>query len=1247
MSEDFTLNQKKPDAARDFLSTAAYSAIEEPILGLCQIVDKTTGSKHMQTVQQAFNNMGVTELMPSEFGTVSWGAQQLGAAIGMMLPFLLVQKGVRAGATKLFGEAAIATGVKDIGLLSKTGLAKLTAKEMALAGATGFTYDSILRPSQTKENGNLLADRLTNGVTGAATFATLTGTGIGLKKLGTTLATEGKALKAIASTALTNPISAGIISAVPAGFVAAEGHALATGNLAPSWKETQESIGGFAFVGGALGAVHLLGAQRTGSARTNLDHFLTPADNPETKRTFKYLGDQKSLDQFLQEANGSGSAEAMLPVREYLGKGVFGGKLGVWGDKYGDVRQMLLKHQGESLTSERAGQAGIIGTCQLLDGKLGTRSVFKQDATKDNPVWVNRSGKDHIVLSNKLSNDSQQTRLGVQSETVEGWKLFNLELDAMTDKILKSPSERAHLDTYGRVGLNDWKWHNELLSIASSIVSLPESHRLQAIEKLAEKFPYYAITGIEYLPASERHDVAVSLLQKCLIDGELYMAPESYFLKTIKRLPLDEQADLWLAYAKLAPDAAAESLNIHSNDLPIDKSNIKNAALLFFKHFPERRDNCDLIVRTGTSKDNFVQMFDKICSLPDGEFKLFLTEALPLEHLQSEPQRLSLPTVVQEYMRQIRLADGSPEAATAESLWSLYVRLSKNNRSDLVKILTVDELRQLALAEPQKGQERKFTVTRLADKAPELLREILAQDATCLLYDQPGTQQFRSSFTADFLNTKGLDNLEGLLSRTLFNPINALPEQIAQRFRNAPNWQQVAGLMSWRRTICRYGIAYEPGEVVSDAVLSEFNSHYEKLIADANEYAQRAKSPADYIKQEAESMSEILHCVASSTGLIQAHHRKLLYLLEKQLPNDSVPIYKSTLKEMDPATFRIAMDTLFKHAVTPDRSFREQRQSVDAGWEEYLWPVRLAAVFQKSLVQPWLKKNAELGRNDHDACNWIPLAPASQLRGLSHYLFKNIDKPLANLEIVAKHWADGLTAEQKQLPIAELLEQLKTQLYPNVKHTGFAEQSHKFAISAKKYAQYESRFLASLDKPPVYSTTHAWQSGKLTGRFLERSDPRGLYLGQYTECCQHPEHESGESCAWYGQEAENSGFFVVENEEGKIIAQSWVWVADDGGFCFDNIEGLRSEIPNCEKDIINIYNQTANELSQTHHTVTVGTTRSDVELSQWPDARGHSLPIPRNYPGFSDSQDILDCGQVLLAQNAKLRPKVTVNSLYL
>ena len=80
------------------------------------------------------------------------------------------------------------------------------------------------------------------------------------------------------------------------------------------------------------------------------------------------------------------------------------------------------------------------------------------------------------------------------------------------------------------------------------------------------------------------------------------------------------------------------------------------------------------------------------------------------------------------------------------------------------------------------------------------------------------------------------------------------------------------------------------------------------------------------------------------------------------------------------------------------------------------------------------------------------------------------------------------------------------------------------------------------------------QIGKYTIRILPKSDPRGLLLGELTNCCQHP-GGAGDSCAWHGVEDPNHGFIVVEDDNGDVIAQSWIWHdPEQGGVCIDSIE---------------------------------------------------------------------------------------------
>ena len=114
---------------------------------------------------------------------------------------------------------------------------------------------------------------------------------------------------------------------------------------------------------------------------------------------------------------------------------------------------------------------------------------------------------------------------------------------------------------------------------------------------------------------------------------------------------------------------------------------------------------------------------------------------------------------------------------------------------------------------------------------------------------------------------------------------------------------------------------------------------------------------------------------------------------------------------------------------------------------------------------------------------------------------------------------------------------------------------------------------------------------------MKRDDPRGPFLGQHTDCCQHVDGPASSS-AWHGQEDPKGGFFVVENASGDVVAESWVWLSDDNNLCFDNIEG--KGIKAREKAVTAIYQQAARDLSKKHHRITVGTGYSGMALEQSP-----------------------------------------------
>lgn len=237
-----------------FTRSAVYTGIAEPILGVAQIIDKTAETQIMSSAKDTLSFAGIKEPEQAKNG-FDRHAQMLGNAVGMMLPYLLLHKAVRTGAASAFGAESVAVR-GNIAAMSGRTLGTLAAREASLGFTTGFINDAVFRPSTDHLNGkSFVGDRLLNGVSGGATMATLTGSSIGLARLGASEAIKGSIVKSVLST----PVGTGVLSAVPSGLVSAEAQALRDGRLAPTASEAGEHIYQMAFVGGALGAAHRFG----------------------------------------------------------------------------------------------------------------------------------------------------------------------------------------------------------------------------------------------------------------------------------------------------------------------------------------------------------------------------------------------------------------------------------------------------------------------------------------------------------------------------------------------------------------------------------------------------------------------------------------------------------------------------------------------------------------------------------------------------------------------------------------------------------------------------------------------------------------------------------------------------------------------------------------------------------------------------------------------------------------------------
>lgn len=76
--------------------------------------------------------------------------------------------------------------------------------------------------------------------------------------------------------------------------------------------------------------------------------------------------------------------------------------------------------------------------------------------------------------------------------------------------------------------------------------------------------------------------------------------------------------------------------------------------------------------------------------------------------------------------------------------------------------------------------------------------------------------------------------------------------------------------------------------------------------------------------------------------------------------------------------------------------------------------------------------------------------------------------------------------------------------------------------------------------------------GNINYEITRLDDPLPLGIGELTDCCQTLD-DNAETCMVHSMTTKNGRLFVVRNDEGAILAQSWVWRNEDV-ICFDNIE---------------------------------------------------------------------------------------------
>ncbi len=214
------------EVAGDFARSIVYGAVQGPVDGITQLIDRSTGTKLLPALHL------VEHPDEQKFGTARWHAQQVGAAIGMAAPLLVLHNTV----SKLSGPMAERCAGSEL-------TAHGVASEIKNSLITGTLCGGLFCPSDSKED--FASARLKAAATSGITFGAFSAGCLGLKSF------SQKFSQAFAETS-TARIASASLAGIPAGALSAQTDSILHGRGNAKPEDLLKSAYSFAVVGGTL-----------------------------------------------------------------------------------------------------------------------------------------------------------------------------------------------------------------------------------------------------------------------------------------------------------------------------------------------------------------------------------------------------------------------------------------------------------------------------------------------------------------------------------------------------------------------------------------------------------------------------------------------------------------------------------------------------------------------------------------------------------------------------------------------------------------------------------------------------------------------------------------------------------------------------------------------------------------------------------------------------------------------------------
>lgn len=181
------------------------------------------------------------------------------------------------------------------------------------------------------------------------------------------------------------------------------------------------------------------------------------------------------------------------------------------------------------------------------------------------------------------------------------------------------------------------------------------------------------------------------------------------------------------------------------------------------------------------------------------------------------------------------------------------------------------------------------------------------------------------------------------------------------------------------------------------------------------------------------------------------------------------------------------------------------------------------------------------------------------------FLLTNMDKIMANPEYVSlvasvqRQFSDIKAINSNRALTWELaVSYVQTNKYTSV-NVGNERVAEISAIAGYSQADFNTlQQIYNYGKQRTFSSIPRIEqsaektSGRYTYETLRLDDPLAMAIGTLTDCCQEL-NNCAEVCMEHSMVDKNGRVFVIKDEQGNIVAQSWVWRNKDV-LCFDNIE---------------------------------------------------------------------------------------------